>query len=222
MKSLGITLDQHLGIKKQVSSILKSGYCHLRNISFISRYLDMDTIKLLVNSLVTSRLDYAIAILYGLPAKQIKRLQRLQHCAARLVTKTKQHEYITPVLKSLDWLPIESRIKFKLLVLVYKCLNGLAPQYLIKLVNVYEPPRPLRSYFRLSLSVQMAKTATYGLRCFSKNAAELWNSLPLEIQNCDNINSFKHFLKTHFLFRNLDTSCKFEQIFLFHCIMHST
>ena len=87
MKSLGITLDQQLGLKKQVSSILKSGYFHLRNISFIYRYLDMDTTKLLVNSLVTSRLDYGNAILYGLPAKQVKRLQRLQNCVARLCSK---------------------------------------------------------------------------------------------------------------------------------------
>ena len=101
MKSLGITLDQHLGLKKQVFFDFKSGCFHLRNISFISWFLDMDTTKLLVNALVTSRLDYDNAILYGLPAKRIKRLQRLQNCAARLVTKTKQHERITPVLKSL-------------------------------------------------------------------------------------------------------------------------
>ena len=183
MKSLGITLDQQLGLKKQVSSILKSGYFHLRNISFIYRYLDMDTTKLLVNSLVTSRLDYGNAILYGLPAKQVKRLQRLQNCVARLITKTKQHQHITPVLKSLHWLPIESGIKFKLLVLVYKCLSGLAPQYLIKLVNVYKLHRPLRSYSRLSINRQMAKTATHGPRCFSKNAAktQLWNLIVLSI-----------------------------------------
>ena len=67
VKSLGITLDQHLGLNKQVHSILKSSYFHLRNISFVSWYLDMDTTKL-VNSLVTSRLDYGNAIRYGLPA----------------------------------------------------------------------------------------------------------------------------------------------------------
>ena len=93
VKSLGITLHQHLRLKKQVSSILKYGYFHLRNISFISRYVDMDSTKLLVNSSVTSRLNYGNAILYGLPAKEINRLQRLQNCAARLVTKTKQHEH---------------------------------------------------------------------------------------------------------------------------------
>ena len=49
---------------------------------------------MLINTLVTLRLDYANAILHGLPSTQIKRLQRLQNLAAWLVAHTKKHAHI--------------------------------------------------------------------------------------------------------------------------------
>ena len=58
------------------------------------------------------------------------KLQRLQNSAARIVSRTRKYEHITPVLIKLHWLPIKFRIQFKVLLLVYKALNGLAPKYL--------------------------------------------------------------------------------------------
>ena len=68
-------------------------------------------------------------MLFGLPDKLVHRLQRLQHRAARLITHTKKHDHITPVMRSFHWLPVRSRIIFKILLLVYKSLYGLAPAY---------------------------------------------------------------------------------------------
>lgn len=48
----------------------------------------------------------------GLPAKRLLKLQRVQNSAARLVYGVKDVDSITAVLKSLHWLPIESRIVF--------------------------------------------------------------------------------------------------------------
>ena len=55
---------------------------------------------------------------------QLQRLQRIQNAAARVLTFRKKFEHITPVLKELHWLPIKYRVKFKILLLTYKCLNG--------------------------------------------------------------------------------------------------
>ena len=60
----------------------------------------------------------------------MKRLKSIQHKAARLVTRTPLREHITPVLKQLHWLPVECRITYKLMILVYKCVNGTAPTYM--------------------------------------------------------------------------------------------
>ncbi len=45
----------------------------------------------------------------------------------------------------LHWLPTKHRIDFKILLITYKALNGLAPQYLSELLSHYSPSRPLRS-----------------------------------------------------------------------------
>ena len=76
---------------------------------------------------------------------KICKLQRVQNNAARVITLTKKHDHITPVLKELHWLPVRKRIEFKILLLAYKCLHGTAPSYLRELLKEYVPPRTLRS-----------------------------------------------------------------------------
>jgi hypothetical protein len=48
----------------------------------------------LVNSLVTSQLDYGNVMLYGLPVNITNKLQRVQNTAARLISRTKKHALI--------------------------------------------------------------------------------------------------------------------------------
>ncbi|KAK2863752.1 hypothetical protein Q7C36_002906 [Tachysurus vachellii] len=79
---------------------------------------------------MASRLDYCNALLGGCPASLINRLQLVQNAAARVLTRTRKYDHITPILSSLHWLPVKFRIDYKLLLLTYKALNGLAPMYL--------------------------------------------------------------------------------------------
>ncbi|XP_075311202.1 protein unc-13 homolog B isoform X3 [Odontesthes bonariensis] len=75
----------------------------------------------------------------------LSRLQLVQNAAARLLTNTNRRVHVTPVLNSLHWLPELYRIDFKLLMFVFKALNGLAPSYLSELLTVRNPGRALRS-----------------------------------------------------------------------------
>ena len=65
--------------------------------------------------------------------------------AARILTRTKNVDHITPVLASLHWLPVKARADFKVLLLSYKALHGLAPTYHSDLILPYIPTRTLRS-----------------------------------------------------------------------------
>ena len=76
--------------------------------------------------------------------------------AARLVTGTRKFDHITPVLQYRHWHPIESRCKIKILLLVYKCLYGLAPSYWSKRLSL-KPNRGLRSDDKLVLNVPITK-----------------------------------------------------------------
>lgn len=78
---------------------------------------------------MTTSLDYCNAILYGLPKALLNRLQLVQNRAARVLTFTKKYEHITPSLMALHWLSVDYRIIYKILLLVYKAINGFSPNY---------------------------------------------------------------------------------------------
>ncbi len=61
-----------------------------------------------------------------------------QNTAARILTRTRISEHITPVLRSLQWLSVTFRIDFKVLLLVYKSLNGLEPKYIADMLTEYK------------------------------------------------------------------------------------
>lgn len=153
----------------------------------------------MVHAFITSRLDSCNSILYGLPEAELSKLQRIQNTAARLVARVKKSDHISPVLHNLHWLPVRSRIVFKILLITFKALHGQAPIYITELLTKYNPTRTLRSCNRSLLLEQKSKTVTNGDRSFSVAAPKLWNSLPQEIRSIDILSRFKSALKT-FLF----------------------
>ena len=198
-RNLGVIFDDHMNMEDHVTNICRSAHFHLRNIGAIRNFLTDDAAAQLVHSFITSRIDYCNSLLIGLPDTQIKRLQRIQNNAARIVSKVKKYDHISPVLHQLHWLPVNQRIVFKTLLLTYRILNGMAPEYLKDLLTLYKPPRSLRSAEQHQLVVPRTKTKTYGDRCFSVVAPKTWNTLPLEIRLSPSLTSFKKNLKT-FLF----------------------
>jgi len=198
-KSLGVMLDKHMAMDCQIQNVCRSTLFHIRNISAIRRLIPQSAAAALVHSLVTSRLDYCNSLLYGVPACKLNQLQRVQNIAARVVTLTRcsPENHITPILKDLHWLPIKIRIDFKILLMTYKCVNAIAPEYLCNLVTKKKCPRPLRSEKLELLNVPATRLKTYGDRSFQYAAAVEWNKLPLDVRNSPSITSFKTNLKTY-------------------------
>ena len=193
-------MDRSLDMQDHVKSVCKSTYNNLRNISRIRKYLTEDAAATIIHSLVISKLDSLNALLYGLPDTILQKLQLIQNHAAKLVVRKKKFDHVTPIMVSLHWLPIPYRIKYKILLLTHKCVNGKAPEYLSSLVTQYEPGRALRSSDCYLLKEKKMRLKTYGDRAFSAAAPRLWNTLPITLRKCDDEDSFKKGLKT-FLFR---------------------
>ena len=196
-KDLGVIVDTNLTMSSHVNQICKKASYAIRNIGRIRRYLDRKSAEKLVHAFVSSQLDCGNSLLFGLPEYQLAKLQRLQNSAARMVTLTRRREHISPILRDLHWLPVKSRIIYKLLLTTYKALNGLAPSYIRELIVIKDPVRPLRSSAALQLHRQSVNTITYGQRSFTYAAPELWNKLPPHIRNAPSIATFKKQLKTH-------------------------
>ncbi len=99
----------------------------------------MSNAETLTHAFMTSRLNYCNASLAGCSARLINKLQQVQNAAARVLTRTRQYDHISQVLSTLHWLPIKHCIDSKILLITYKALNGLAPQYLSELLSLYSP-----------------------------------------------------------------------------------
>ncbi len=148
----------------------------------------------LVHAFMTSRLDYCNALLGGCPASSINKLQVVQNAVARVLTRSRKYDHITPILQSLHWLPIKLCISYKILLLAYKALNGFAPAYITSLLSRYNPSRSLRSQNSGLLVVPRIAKST---KAFSYLATKLWNSLPDNVWGSDTCSLFKSRLKTH-------------------------
>ena len=109
--NVGVQFDSNLKMEHQIVNTVKSCYYQIRNIGRIRPHLTEESCKTLVLALVTSRLDYGNALLHGLPQRALQRLQNVQNCVARLITRTRKYEHITPVLQRSHWLPIHLRPK---------------------------------------------------------------------------------------------------------------
>ena len=144
-------------------------------------------------------------MLFGLPDVTIKKLERPQHAAARLILNRNWRDSATEMLRELHWLPIRYRILYKLSLLVYKCMNNIGPAYLKELLTSKTAPRTLRSAELSLLGIPRVETETLGKRAFEYAAPCTWNSLPFHIRQSKDITSFKRALKTNF----------FEQAFKF-------
>ena len=156
------------------------------------KYLTEESCKTLVHTLVTSRLDYGQTLLYGLPQTALQRLQKAQNCAARLITRTRKYEHITPVLQRLHWLPVHLRPTYKVLLFTYCALNGLALDHLAKLISYRPINRTLRfASLPALLFVPSSVTVTRGDHHFTVCSAVLWNNLTPSLRTAKSC--LKHF-----------------------------
>ena len=136
VRNLGLIMDPHLTMENHIKTVTSAGFFLLRDLSRIKMFLTEDALKTAVHAFITSKVDYCNAVLYGLPLRVIDRLQYLQNSAARMISSTKKFDHITPVLKNFHWLPVLYRIQYKILLLTYKALNGLAPTYISDMLHL--------------------------------------------------------------------------------------
>ena len=201
IKNLGVNFDSAMMMSDHVTSICQSANFHIRNLSRIRIYIDQNTCHAAVRALITSRLDYANSLLFGISRKDCNRLQCIQNRAAKLIYHASKYDHVTPLINDLHWLSVQNRITFKLLTLVYKSITDSAPLYLSELIHLYSPTRTLRSASNKRL-LQVPRTRTSsGDKGFYAAAAQLWNNLPYSIRHSSSLASFKCTLKTN-LFNN--------------------
>ena len=195
-RNLGVIFDNTMHMDKQVDALCKAAHYHLNNIGRIRHLLSDRVAEQLVHAFVTARLDNGNSLLLGITKTQLARLQRVQNLAARIVTRTRRREHITPVLHSLHRLPVSYRIQYKSPTADVQSLQrtgALIPDRVAQALPAH-PPATLHPQHPLTVPVTCYATA--GDRAFRKAAPRLWNALPATARACTSLNVFKSYLKS--------------------------
>ena len=96
----------------------------------VKHILDYQTLIIIINALIFSKLYYCFSVWSNTSKRNIAKLQSVQNAAARIATGTRKYDHVTPVLQQLFWLPLSYMLKFRDVVMAFKCMSGLAPSYL--------------------------------------------------------------------------------------------
>ncbi|RJG15175.1 hypothetical protein D4A39_16695, partial [Alcanivorax profundi] len=195
VRNLGVIMDSDLNFNSHIKAITSTAFYHLKNIARIKGIVSKPDLERLIHAFISSRLDYCNGLHTGLTKRAVKQLQYIQNAAARVLTRTRKYDHISPVLRSLHWLPVSQRIEFKAALLVFKALHGSAPKYISDMLVPYEPSRTLRTSGTGLLLVPRVRTK-HGEGAFQFYAAKIWNSLPDEVRQASTLTMFKSRLKT--------------------------
>ncbi len=175
VRNLGVLFESNLSFDSHGASICTT---ESKNISKLRPMFSMSNAEMLIHAFMTSRLDYCNALLGGCSARLMNKLQMVQNAAARVLTRTRKYDHISPVMSTMYWLPIKHYIDLKILLITYKALSSLASQYLSELLSHYSPPRPLQSQNSGHLIGPGISKSTAGGRSFLYLAPKFWNNLP--------------------------------------------
>ena len=195
-RNLGVNFDENFSFQQHSVNLCRNCYYHIRDLARIRKHLDTHVAKGLANALVGSRLDYCNSLFYVLGDKYITKLQRVQNCLARVVTKSPKLTESAPLLHKLHWLPIRSRIAYKINVTTFKALFSREPVYLANLISLRSYNRNLRANNTVTLTKGPLVKSHAGETCYANAAPHFWNQLPISVQGSLTLDEFRKKLKT--------------------------
>lgn len=200
VKNVGIWLDEQLNLDSHINKVVSHSHKLLKDIGKIRNVISVKHTEMLVHAVISSRLDYGNSMFFNMSKSNTYKLQKVQNAAARLVKRKRKREGISSVLRELHWLKVESRVIFKIVLLVYKCINGMCSENLNRKLKYKKFNCRPEDYLLLETNKVSTK---YGRRTFAYAGPRLWNALPLKTRTEEDIESFKRQVKT-LLFKDTD------------------
>ena len=207
-RTLGVLLDEHLTLERQVNNVKKQCGLQLKNLWQLNKCLDNSTRILLVKQLVISKIDYCNILYYGLPKRILDNLQKVLNSCVRFIYNLRGHQdSYDEYFKEAHILPIRQRLTFKACLLAYKIVRGTAPEYLQELVPRDDDILGLKPETRANSVVDFYKLKYPKFSSVNANSKlrrrrisvflpTVWNDLPLDLRSVHPIELFKSKLKT--------------------------
>ena len=191
IKYLGVQIDQNLEWKEHIKYISSKVSRAIGFLKYSKNFITRSCLNNLYRSIVEPYFSYFCSVWGCCNSTEKIRLQKLQNRAARLITGSSFTTSALPLIEDLGWKTIEELISYETQILVFKALNGLAPQYLTELFsrNSQGSLHTLRNT-STDLKLPLYKTVN-GQKSFSFRGVKYWNSLPAESKQAVTLYSFK-------------------------------
>ena len=187
---LRIKLDSNLNFNDHVTSLSSSLLSTLCPVNRVRHLFSREVLNTFLNSLVFCKLFYCATVWSGTSKDNVHKLQLLQNFAARILTNTKKFDHISPILNELGWLTIEELLNLCGVIMIYKCINGLAPNYLSSKLYKRSDTHAYNTRLKEHLSLPLCRTSI-AQRNFYYRALESWNKLSVATRNSSSLAQFK-------------------------------
>ena len=198
-KDLGIIIDSNLSYDEHIVHLVSSCMASLCRINRVKHLFSSKSLTTIINALVLNKLFYCSSVWRNTSQQNIKKLQSVQNFAARIISGTRKFDHITPVLNQLQWLPVKHQIRLRDNLLVFKCLNRLAPDYLCEKFYFRSKVHNRNTRNCNQLNIPKYRSTT-GQRTFTYRGVKVWNERDNSIKyEIDSFKQFKTNLKAEFL-----------------------
>lgn len=167
----------------------------------IGQYINGYTRCLIYKSIIAPHFDYCATILVGAQKSEIKKLQIQQNRAMRVIIQCNRYTPVVDMLDTLKFMSIKERIQYKTLIFIFKLIKNQITGDLVNKIQRVKDKTARETRQAQHLVINFSKTEQAKNRLFDKGI-ELYNKLPLEIKNCEQIKEFKRKIIKHIKVEN--------------------
>ena len=188
---LGIEIDNNLNFNKHIHELTKRAAGQLNFLSRQHKFLNQDSKKVVIESFVLANFNYCPLVWHFCSSESMKKLERIQERALRLLLNDYESDYEALLLKSNKSTLQIRRIKL-LAIEIFKTINDLNPPYMKEIFEL----NTRRDTGSKRLVVQSQKSMKYGSYTIRSLGPRIWNKLNFETQDCNTLSTFKELIKT--------------------------
>jgi hypothetical protein len=191
VRNLGVLFDSNMKMDKHVVNICGMAFAQLKSISRIRRGIDERTCRLMVDSLVLSRVEYCVALLYGVSDTVLNKIDRLIRAGIRVIERIPKSQDVKSLMHNV--LTVKQRIYLRMALIMFVVMQCSMPLYLhalLPLSPTNHSQQHLRSHSKQLLPTVRTRTEN-GKRSFCIAGARVWNSIPVNIRNINSYSGFR-------------------------------
>ena len=198
-RNLGVIFDERLTFEPHIDAVVTRCMGILMGLMYAKQILPRQVLPVIVRSLVLSHVQYCCQVFAGSSRTALKRLQKIQNFAARIISGRRKYDRVSGVIKDLKWLPVDTMLVHSDLCLLHKVIVKNEPDVIRNRIKYNRDVTVRRTRFSNHLYLPRFKT-NVGQRTFNYRACKLYNAhvIGTELERLSYL-QFKKALKKRFL-----------------------